>query len=167
MNVKSRCKCCHHLKMIFYLCRSKMQLVQESPVSYQSHTFLKACGGESLLALMVTLTQPAAPGSSSELVAFAASDDWCEYGCSQAAGSSLCWGLYLRTPPLCLCSPALTRMVSRSPQRGGWGCLCWCLSYLGELGLCPSHCRHTCVEKTRVLLGHRWGSVDTSRAPEM
>ena len=54
-----------------------MQLVQGSLVSYQGHTLLKACGGESLLVLVVTFMQPRAqmgssPGGSSKLVAFAA-----------------------------------------------------------------------------------------------
>lgn len=148
-----------------------MQLVQGSLVSYQGHTFLKACGGESLLVLVVTLKRPGVQMASSPRWQLRAgglccpSENWCEIGCRQ--------GLWLHTPPprngccLCLCSPALPGMVSRSPQHGGWGCLWWRLSYLGALGLFPSHCRYMHVEKTTVVLGHTWGSMYISRASEI
>ena len=76
-----------------------MQLVRGSLVSCEGHTFLKACGGERLLVLLVPPTQPRAQTGSSPRQQlrggglFSPSDNWGEVSCSQDN-----WGLHLHGP---------------------------------------------------------------------
>lgn len=160
MNKISRCKCYHRLRLLFCLCRSKMQLVQWSLVFYQGHTFLKAWGGEPLLILMVMFMQPGAQTGSSPRQQFHAgglccpSDNCCEFSWWQFPVR----GLYLHAHPQQRVLPLPLHCLGWSPglHKVGLGCYVYSL-----------HCKQMNAEKTRVVLGHTWGSMYISRASEI
>lgn len=129
--MKSRCKCCHHLKIIF-LSMQKQNAVSAGilPLIYQKviHSLKLSVENLSLSSWShlcnLELRWAPATDSSSQLVAFAAQVTSSVEAAVARLMAGPCAGGCASTPPsssCCFCSPLLPRMVSRSPRCGDWG----------------------------------------------
>lgn len=146
-----------------------MQLVQESLVSHQrvTHSLKPAMENLSLSSWSCSCNlEPKwapAPDNSSELVAFAARVITGGNAAVARLTAAPVLGVYLCAPPQQWVLP--WPLLSSAAQDGlqvstTWG-LGVSLLVPPLFGVCPSHCRHIYMEKTRVFLGHMWGLMYT------